>query len=108
MWVCVCVCVCVCVRARVITIITVTYTIVEDMTNNQLMEEMDSPAHLSLNNVPSSAESHKYLGGSGGVVNSLDFCLALLKSFLCFYFRCVLSLQWKAVTVNFRILHCQL
>ena len=30
------------------------------------------------------------LGGSCGVVNSLDFCLALLKS-LCFYFWCILS-----------------
>ena len=31
------------------------------------------------------------LGGSGGVVNSLDFCQASLKSLGCFYFRCVLS-----------------
>ena len=49
-----------------------------------------------------------YLGGSGGVVNSLDFYPASLKSLGCFYFRCVLSSQWKAVTVNLRILHCQL
>ena len=48
------------------------------------------------------------LGDSSGVVNSLDFCLASLKSLGCFYFRCVLSSQWKAVTVNLRILHCQL
>ena len=48
------------------------------------------------------------LGDSGGVVNSLHFCLASLKSLGCFYFRCVLSSQWKAVTVNLRILHCQL
>ena len=27
------------------------------------------------------------LGGSGGVVNSLDFCPALLTSLGCFYFR---------------------
>ena len=47
------------------------------------------------------------LGDSGGVVNSLDFCPALLKSLGCFYFWCILSSQWKAVTVNFRILHCQ-
>ena len=47
------------------------------------------------------------LGDSGGVVNSLDFCPASLKSLGWFYFRCVLSLQWKAVTVNLRILHCQ-
>ena len=45
---------------------------------------------------------------SGGVVNALDFCPASLKSLGCFYFRCVLSSQWKAVTVNLRILHCQL
>ena len=44
------------------------------------------------------------LGDSGGVVNSLDFCLASFKSLGCFYFRCVLSSQWKAVTVNLRIL----
>ena len=48
------------------------------------------------------------LGGSGGVVNSLDFCPASLKSLGCFYFRCVLSSHWKAVTVNLRNLHCQL
>ncbi len=48
------------------------------------------------------------LGDSGGVVKSLDFCPASLKSLGCFYFRCVLSSQWKAVTVNLRILHCQL
>ena len=48
------------------------------------------------------------LGGSGGDVNSLDFCPASRKSLGCFYFRCVLSSQWKAVTVNLRILHCQL
>ena len=48
------------------------------------------------------------LGGSGRVVNSLDFCLASLKSLGCFYFRCILSSQWKAMTVNLQILHCQL
>ena len=48
------------------------------------------------------------LGGSGGVVNSPDVCQASLKSLGCFYFRCVLSSQWRAVTVNLRILHCQL
>ena len=47
------------------------------------------------------------LGDSGGVVNFLDFCPASLKSLGCFYFRCVLSSQWKAVTVNLLILHCQ-
>ena len=46
------------------------------------------------------------MGGSGGVVSSLDFCLASLKSLGCFYFRCILSSQWKAVTVNLQILHC--
>ena len=48
------------------------------------------------------------LGDSGGVVNSLDFCPALLKSLGCFYFRCVLSSEWKVVMVNLGILHCQL
>ena len=48
------------------------------------------------------------LGGSGGVVNSLDFFPASLKSLGCFYFWYVLSSQWKAVTVNLRFLHCQL
>ena len=32
------------------------------------------------------SESHEFLGSSGGVVNSFDFCPALLKSFGCFYF----------------------
>ena len=40
------------------------------------------------------------LGGSDGVVNSLDFQLALLKSLGRFYFRCILSSQWRAVAVN--------
>ena len=40
------------------------------------------------------------LGDSSGVVNSLDFCPASFKSLGCFYFRCVLSSQWKAVKVN--------
>ena len=35
------------------------------------------------------------LGDSGGVVNSLDFCLPSLKSHGCFYFRCVLSSQGR-------------
>ena len=48
------------------------------------------------------------LGDSGRVVNSLDFCLALLKSLGCFYFWYVLPSQWKVATVNLRILHCQL
>ena len=48
------------------------------------------------------------LGDSGGVVNSLDFSPAVLKSLGCFCFRCILSSQWKAVTVNLRILRCQL
>ena len=39
-------------------------------------------------------------GGSGGVVTSLYFCPASLKFLGCFYVRCVLSSQWKAVTVN--------
>ena len=33
------------------------------------------------------------LGSSGGVVNSIDFCPASLKSLGCFYFQCVLSSQ---------------
>ena len=49
------------------------------------------------------------LGGSGGFfANSLDFCPASLKSLCCFYFRCVLSSQWKAVTINSRSLQCPL
>ena len=45
------------------------------------------------------------LGGSGGVVKSLDFCLVSLKSLDCFW--CILSSQWKAVTMYLQILHCQ-
>ena len=40
------------------------------------------------------------LGGLCGVVNSLDFYPASLKSLGCFYFRCVLSSQWKAVATS--------
>ena len=57
---------------------------------------------------PTGIELCCLLGGSGGVVNSLDLCPASLKSLGCFCIRCVLSSQWKAVTVNLRILHCQL
>ena len=53
------------------------------------------------------------LGGSGRVVNSLDFCPASFKSLGCFYFRCVLSSQWKAwqwiwefYTANFKGIAC--
>ena len=60
-----------------------------------------------LNAIQSQSTERSLLGDSGGVVNSLDFCPASLKSLGCFYFRCVLSSQWKAVTVNLRILHCQ-
>ena len=47
------------------------------------------------------------LGSSGGV-NSLDFCPASLQILGCFYFWCILSSQWLAVTVDLGILHCQL
>ena len=54
-------------------------------------------------------DERQLLGDSGGVVNSLDICPASLNSLGCFYFRCVLSLQWKVVTVtDLRILLCQL
>ena len=43
------------------------------------------------------------LGDSGGVVNSLDFYLVLLKSLGCFYFRCVLSSQWNSEFANFTL-----
>ena len=46
------------------------------------------------------ANSVQLLGGSGGVVSSLDLCPTWLTSLGCFYFRWVLSSQWKAVTVN--------
>ena len=42
------------------------------------------------------------------VVNSLDFYQASLKSLGHFYFQCILSSQWKAMTVNLWSLHCQL
>ena len=42
----------------------------------------------------------RLLGGSGGVVNSLDFYPASLKSLGCIYFQWVLSSQWNVVAVN--------
>ena len=49
------------------------------------------------------------LDGSGGAVNSLDFCLASFKSHGCFYFWCILSSnerQWQLIcefyTANFK------
>ena len=46
---------------------------------------------LALGCVHITTIAFKLLGGSGGVVNSLDFSPASLKSLGCFYFRCVLS-----------------
>ena len=43
------------------------------------------------------------LGSSGGVVNSFDFHLGLLQSLGHFYFWCIRSSQWKAVTVNYKV-----
>ena len=43
--------------------------------------------------------SPRLSGGSGGVVNSLDFYPASLKSLGYFYFRCVLSSQWNGATL---------
>ena len=65
-----------------------------------------SPCNLTLSKLirASFISALRLLGGSGGVVNSLDFCPASLKSLGCFYFRCALSSrQWKAVTVNFTL-----
>ena len=48
-------------------------------------------------------KSHKpvsLLGGSGEAVNSLDFCLALLKSLGCFYIWCILSSQWELSLIH--------
>ena len=48
------------------------------------------------------------VGRFGGVVNSLDFCPASLKSLGCFTSGAYFFSQSKAVTVNLRNLHCQL
>ena len=81
-----CVCVCVCVKER----------------------ERERVLDREGSNVVAGKALVVVLGDSGGVVNSLDLCLASLKSLGCFYFQCILVSQWKAVTVNLRILHCQL
>ena len=49
---------------------------------------------------PKQASIDSHWMGSGRVVKSLDFYPALLKSLGYFDFQCILSLQWKAVTVN--------
>ena len=43
-----------------------------------------------------------------GLLTPLTIYPASLKPLGRFYFWCVLSSQWKAVTVNLRSLHCQL
>ena len=53
------------------------------------------------------AVSVTHIGSSGGVVNSLDFWSASLKSLNCFHFRCILSSYWKEITVYKRSLQCQ-
>ena len=72
-----------------------------------VMKKNHTRRPLALGNVFVTVQLH-VLGGSGEVVNSPDFCSASLKFFGCFYFWCILSSQWKAVTVNLRILHCEL
>ena len=49
-----------------------------------------------------------YWAIQAGLLTPMTFPPASLKSLGCFDFRCVLSSQWKAVTVNLRISHCQL
>ena len=39
------------------------------------------------------------------LLTPLTFARHRFKSLGCFYFRCVLFSQWKAVTANLRILH---
>ena len=53
------------------------------------MKERESCVSLMENRLCTFVMFH-VSGGSGGVVNSLDFCPASLKSLCCFYFRCVL------------------
>ena len=63
-------------------------------------------SHIISSQTISKISTNNLLGSSGRVANSLDFCPASLKSLGCFYFRCILSSQWKVVTVNLQILHC--
>ena len=55
---------------------------------------------------PNAAITHvgNYWAIQAGLLTPLNFA----RHFGCFYFRCVLSSQWKAATVNLQILHCQL
>ena len=63
-----------------------------------------SPDELSLRTKANVTQT-ELMGGSGGVVNSLYFCPASLKSLGCFYFRCVLSSQWKTQTPSTGLRH---
>ena len=49
--------------------------------------------HSPVRTASSLSTNLSLLGGSGGIVNSLNFCPALLKSLGCFYIRCVLCSQ---------------
>ena len=57
----------------------------------------NGPIYLQIHRMNQSVNSQKrpicLLGDSGGVVNSLDFCPASLKSLGCFYFWYILSSQ---------------
>ena len=52
-------------------------------------------------------EALVYWAIQAGLLTPLTFARHRFKSLGCLYFRCVLSSQWKAVTVNLRILRCQ-
>ena len=81
--------------------LTVIYASIWQM-NNRLLLQFLRPrvSHICSENEGAVISAIALLGGLGRVVNSLDFYPASLKSLGCFYFWCVLSSQWKAVTVN--------
>ena len=61
------------------------------LTYNIKGEFLDKIKKLLVYADPELSKSTTLLGGSGGVVNCLDFCPASLNSLGCFYFQCVLS-----------------
>ena len=52
-------------------------------------------------------DTYRYWAIQAGLLTPLTFARHRLSPLAAFYFRCVLSSQRKAVTVNLRILYCQ-
>ena len=74
----------------------------------QYQTDGDEEAEDFLGLVFCEISDHSYWAIQAGLLTPLTFARHCLSPLAAFAFQCVLSSQWKVVTVNLRILHCQL